>query len=350
MENDREKMMGKTNKNKIKSGASATLLIAVFVLMTQSACSRKDPFEVAFRATDPMTGRSAVEKVSDQGLLAQLALISYDRSVREAALQKITDRYLIAKIAVTVKDTVLKGIAYGRLSGDSLSSIAGQLRQSSPYKFIDSDLSALLPVIRVLDYPEVVSKVGRIAKIEMSWSEKTQMYRISGYNAASELCKGEIFKISIKFSAGELVLNERWEAEFPTSVDLAGPGAISFFPVSVYTGDRLKPVLDCLSQSEMISIAGRETKFRENNKDYMWFADRYKSINIYADDLFDGSFDYMTYQTIVEEIALKNDNWEIRRTAVAKLWNRSLLLKIATEDKDERVRDLAAKVLYGKDN
>jgi hypothetical protein len=323
---------------------------AIKILLTPFACHIADPFEVAFKAADTKNGIVAVEKVKDQCLLAQLALVSFEGSVRVAALSKITDQYLIAKIAITSYDSILKNIALRMLSHDSISGFVRQLRTRSPNKYIESDLSALLPVIRILGYPEIINKVGKISSVEISWSEKTQIYTITGSNPSTELCKGEILNISIRFSENELILKERWEAKFPKSVDLAGPKGITFFPVSRYTGDRPKPVLDCLTQSEIITVAQRETKFRENNKDYLWFADRYNSINLSSDKLFDSSFDDMTYQTLLEEIAKKNDNWEIRCTAVKKLWSHFLLMKIATEDKDERVRNMAATVLYGNDN
>jgi hypothetical protein len=89
---DKKKMIHIHSYDKFRQECSYIQLLAFLILIFAQGCKRADPFEVAFRETDAKKGISAISKVNDQCLLAQIALIANNGSVREAALHKLTDQ------------------------------------------------------------------------------------------------------------------------------------------------------------------------------------------------------------------------------------------------------------------
>src|ERR1039458_6383713 len=59
---------------------------------------------------------AAVRELTDQALLAKVAVESKDPVVRGAAVRKLTDLALLAKVAVESKDPVVRGAAVGKLT------------------------------------------------------------------------------------------------------------------------------------------------------------------------------------------------------------------------------------------
>jgi phosphosulfolactate synthase (CoM biosynthesis protein A) len=73
--------------------------------------------------------KAAVEKLTDQAALAKVAVEAGDPHVREAAVEKLTDQVALAKVAVEAKDSSVRWIAVERLTDQvALAKVAVEAR------------------------------------------------------------------------------------------------------------------------------------------------------------------------------------------------------------------------------
>jgi len=76
--------------------------------------------EIAVNATDRAVRRAAVERITDQTLLAKMAFDGKDLSVRRSAIERITDQTSLAKIAIEEQNPFLRRVAIERLTDPEL--------------------------------------------------------------------------------------------------------------------------------------------------------------------------------------------------------------------------------------
>ena len=144
------------------------------------------------KSKDPNVRKAAVQKLTDQSVLAKIAMEDKDESVREAAVQKVTDptilKFTKAFYTVPPEHRV-------RLMGD------------------------ILPAIHVLSRPEVVNKVGEITSIRAQWSPLRCPYFSFGHNRGRDIeafqDQGEEFTCSIELRNLSIPLSHSWCTEFP---------------------------------------------------------------------------------------------------------------------------------------
>lgn len=76
--------------------------------------------KVALGSNDWSVRNAAVKKLTDEAVLAKIAVEDKDSYVREAAVTKVTDQVLLAKVAMEDDNTVVRSAAFDKLTDQSL--------------------------------------------------------------------------------------------------------------------------------------------------------------------------------------------------------------------------------------
>lgn len=94
--------------NKIKlihsKRAFYKLLASIYVILL-IGCT--DPAKVALETKDSKQGKLAIEKITDQEILAKVSLEAKTTEVRLSAIEKLTDQSLLAKIAINANEDAI---------------------------------------------------------------------------------------------------------------------------------------------------------------------------------------------------------------------------------------------------
>jgi uncharacterized DUF497 family protein len=110
--------------------------------------------EIAKTASNGYVRVAVVEKLSDQNLLAEIARTASDGDVREAAFKKLSDQNLLAKIAKTASD------------GDVRSAAVGKLRDQTVFSEIaktDTDGDFRVAAVNELRDPTLLAEMAKTA-------------------------------------------------------------------------------------------------------------------------------------------------------------------------------------------
>ena len=337
-------------------------LLACMFMITISGCSDPDPVEFALGTMDSSKGRAAVERISDQEELAEVALRAVNLNVRQAAAQKLidqkvlakfisrtrgnpdilracferlTDQELLAKVAIEMRDSEIRRAAVCKVTDqaalariffeaeDNGAGYAAFMKLTTPellekvaadhknksvqliYKFIrgfDSVpewhrnrlMGDMLPAFRVLNDPEVVKELGEIVSIKADWSSRRKTYSTPD---GTKLQAGERFGFLIGVTKQPRQSAHSWETYYP-EFQVYVQQLPHFRPANVHVEDLLGPAFGVLSQGVLTRISLEEG--RHNN---------------------------------------------VRKAAVQKLTDETVLANIVREDKDLEVRQAAQKRL-----
>jgi len=239
------------------------------------------PGKIPVQTRDSDVRMGALWKITAPALLAKLAVEAGDSSVRLGAVSMLTDRALLAKVAAEARDSDIAVIAEdGRTIGafDSIPQ-AHRIRL----------MRAIIPAIRVLTDPDIVTAVGKIISIRTTWLKTS-----ATYDFGLQTLWGEQFGCSIQLEKLSTPLHRYWTTNFPVTVSLPLNGTAQlFFPAKVNAADLLGPVVDRLPQG------------------------------------------------VLERLAVQDHDREMRQLAVVKLTDQAVLAKLAVEDADEEIRQTA---------
>lgn len=250
--------------------------------------------EVAIEIEDP----TAVDKLTDPSVLVKIALESGNPEAREAAVKKLTNPDMLVKIAVENKDRIAQSLYKLIRACDSI-----------PKEHNKRLVAMISPVIRVLNYPEVVDIAGEIISIETSWHYTSAVYSAGVEKTITK--QGECFNCSIALKKLTMPLSHSWSTEFEPITHSSG-----FRSALVDAGDLLEPILARSSQTLVAKIAV------ENN-------DR---------DVREAAFKQLTDQALLAKLAIEEENSREFKSILDKLAPQTLLTNIYVSDKDQWVR------------
>jgi hypothetical protein len=278
-------------------GFFALLLIGVSAIFLDGCIKSYNPSKIALTTTDCTKGIAAVEYMTDQAVLEQVAQDALCSDVRQSAVEKLTNQNVIAKIAITdsvfsviskaidkLSDpTLLAGIAFDKTSwlafsrlnnAEILKTMSAERKDKNVqliYKFIrafdyiplkhrERFLNDLFPVICILNDPDVTAKIGEIENIVAVWTPVSEHYRATTpesdqyYTGPEKTVNGEKIKftITVRKSNNIYSLSHTWLSVFPNSVY-----TVDYVDAEVNGGDLLFPVFEKLSQQELIKLTGK---------------------------------------------------------------------------------------------
>lgn len=304
------------------------------LVATSSIDDQKNLARIIMKDKNEDVRIAAIKKLTDQALLTEIFKKSKESWIRAAVVDKMTDLVLLSDISKRDKDEIVRRAAVERLSNQTLLAKAvfddsllceyalkillEQYSQSKLdatnqdwrirliFRFIAAFdpvptehklylMLKVLPVIRVLLYPEIASEIGEIDLIDTSWSGTSQNYG----GALSGFMHGEIFTFKIIVHNLQKPLSYQWSTNFPLNTSSFG-----FLHARVYYQDFLEVIFRKLKNQQIL------LGIIKNNKDYL-----------------------------------------IRYAAVKKLVDQAELKVIAKKDKDPSVRKAAEnrlKELQGK--
>jgi hypothetical protein len=272
-----------------------------------------DPVKIALETCNPKKGIRAVEKLTDQVIIAKVALESCNNYIRKAAVEKLTDQVLLTKIVMDVEDSIVSYSAIKKLTDPNILMMINAFN-SIPKDHRNRLMTSILPVILTLNDSEIKGTIGEIVSISTEWKPVEQEYAMSVYNVSTRTTKwsghktvpGEKFKCSIELKNLTIPLSKTWVTTFPNEVS-----DFEFRGAGIKVGDLLEPIFESLSQTILEKIA----LYNEN------FSIRESAIN------------KLVSQFILSKIAVEEKNIQLRKTAISKLTDEALL-KIMSKDKD----------------
>jgi hypothetical protein len=271
--------------------------------------------------------RTAVKKLTDQDLLAKVALEAWYRDVRIAAVKKLADQAALGKVAADDEDWRVRLIFKVIRAYDS---VPTEYRERLIRERLIADV---LPAIRILSDPVVVSVIGDIVTVKTYW-ESTN----ASYTGGTK--HGEEFTCSIKVRNLPTSLSHTWSTYYPYITDSLG-----FESADVNAGDLLGPAFDRLSQAALAKIA-QEDKDEDVRKAAVWELTDQSLLAKVAVEAGDRNVRRaavwkLTDQAALAKIAQEDEGGDVRQAAVDKLIDQELLAKIAQEDEDGDVRQAA---------
>jgi hypothetical protein len=213
------------------------------------ACS--ELADIARSDKDCKVRRVAVEKLTDQKIIAGIAMSDKDWGVSFVAVEKLTDEAALASIALEGNfhdSAALKKLAdpaaLAKVAVDDKNWRVRLIRKfiaafdSVPTEHRERLMLAVFPAIRTLSYPAVSSKVGDIVSIKTNWDGTSQYY--TGVFIGHKT--GEMFTFSIKVRKLTEPLSHTWGTNFPFKTS-----SLSFLPADVNASDLYQKAFDKLT-------------------------------------------------------------------------------------------------------
>ena len=296
---------------------------------------------------------AAVAKLTDQDLLAKIALEAKDWSVlRLAAVEKLTDQALLAKIALEdekrVREAAVKVLidqaALGKIAVDNenwrvrLILKVIQAFDSVPTEHRERLIAEVLPALRVLSDPAVVSVIGDIVSVKTDWKSSSALYIVGGTK------RGERFTCSVKVRNLPESLSHIWSTSFPQETRDLG-----FESADVNAGDLLKPAFDRLSPAALAKYAVEDEDWGVRQAAVEKLMDQAVLAKVAVEDedmhVRQAAVENLMDQAVLAKVAVKDKDESVRIAAVEKLTDQGVLAKIVVEDEDMHVRQAAVRKL-----
>lgn len=327
---------------------------------------------------------SACKKLTDQPLLAKIALEGKEMFVCEAAAEKLTDPSALAKVVLESKDLYVSRTALKKLNDPSLlANVAFKAHLTTSrieaFDNIDSKtlaersvsakdpvtcrLASLLLNIRrgVLDIPDmhkdrlcrevlgiagafldplVITELGDVQDIKTKWEFREVRYYKPG-KTWDYTVKGETFTVSVKLC--NVFITRTWSTDFPYEtrqefipasahfVDDFCENIVLELSIPILNEVALKSENKALRRAATVELA-RQARAKFDMED------KSPSVRLSA-------VKKLTDQALLAKIAVETMDSDVRAAAVRKLTDQAVLAKIAVEDKDRYVRSAAANKL-----
>jgi hypothetical protein len=169
-----------------------------------------------------------------------------DEDVCYMASVKIATQTSLSAEAVDDKDWKVRLILKIKSAFDSV-----------PTEHRERLMKEVLPAIRVLINPAVVSEVGEIVSIGTEWNKKIQSYSyVLGGSGAGGM-PGEIFTCSIKVQKLPEPLSHTWETSFPERTIIS---VENFIPAEINAADLLTKLFNKITNKKVLADIARNDK------------------------------------------------------------------------------------------
>jgi hypothetical protein len=288
------------NKRKLVGAMTAALCVVLLVLPGCSPSQTKLA-KVAMELHEDLGAReAAVDRLTDEALLAKVALNTNNYTVQVAAAGKLTDQALLSKVAVEAHDEGVRVAAVKRLTDQALlTKVALQ-----PLSFDNEDV--------IVAAVEKLTDQALLAKIA------TKNGNIGVRAAAVRTLTDQALKAQIAMGDKEFFVKE---AGLKTLTDQALLAKIAVEGRDV--GDRCAAVQALTDKALVAKIAV------EDESEYVRVA----------------AVQRLTDQGLLARIAVEDEAGAVRCAAVKTLTDQPLLARIAIEDKVEAVRQRAVETI-----
>ena len=360
----------------LDSSNAATRLRAVQEVVTDQTVLAG----VAVEDEDRDVRLAAVEKLADQDLLAGIALGQrVGISVREAAVDKLTDYGVLAKVTLVTLGGSLSSRAATKLPDDAaLANLASTTEDADIRDSIERLLQVfaaidglpgehkyrlMTPILRVagaLAHPTIASEV-KIASIRTQWDPISWPYsagRVPGERFTMT------FVVVVQNETQEV--SHTWETDFPATLpSLRFRSAIATADGQI--PDVLEDMFSNLSQSKLAEIAlgtrreslsAREAAVRHlTDQDLLakvvveavWEKPSnrwtFEALGMIGGSVRVAAARKLADQDLLSKVAVEDEDADVRRVAVEKLTDQGLLAEVAVGDADADVRRAAVEKL-----
>ncbi len=206
---------------------------------------------------------SCQREVINQTDLAKLAIVGDSIQIRIEALNKITEEFLITKIAYISTDSIVSSKAFQSIKHPYIAKMHEAIK-SVPNSAQNHILKAILPVLHILSYQEVINKVGKISSIGIKWKPREQSYRASYGSVTSH---GEDIICNIEFE-NDSCLTSSWVTQFPESYTVVNSSSSLFFTANINPVDLIYKITGSLPESVVRQIAKDVKQYYEFEVDW----------------------------------------------------------------------------------
>ena len=361
----------------LDSSITATRLRAVQEVVTDQTVLAV----VAVEDEDGDVRLAAVEKLTDQDLLAGIVMGQYvGERVREAAVDELTDYGVLAK--VTLARTAGSRAAARKLPDEAaLATLASTTEDADIRDSIERLLQVfaaidgvpglhkyrlmahVLGVAGALAHPTIASEV-EIASIRTQWDPISGYY--TGRPAPGDV-PGERFTMTfvVVVQNETQEVSHTWETDFPRTLrSLRFRSALASGQIT----DMLEDIFSNLSQSKLAEIAlgTRRESLSAREAAVRHLTDQDLLAKVVVEAVWEKpliryrwGFDFgmiggsvrvaaarkLADQDLLSKVVVEDEDADVRRVAVEKLTDQGLLAEVAVEDEDADVRRAAVEKL-----
>ena len=304
-------------------------VLAVFIC-AMAGCKHQKP---TIEDKDSKGRMLAVKDLTDQALLARVALSDEDYHVRLAALDKITDQDLLVKVILLDDNLQIRDNAKRKLA-DSLrlnqvSEYLDPIKRASAIATLSETDPALNLKMLELYGSEASREYVCIIHLKLATQEsriKSRFPRLRcdavvksiygpsyyfGFTRINLTVKGEYIAIKLR-EDNITVAEDSWSTEFPTKIP-AGIGSDVYFDAKLHGEDLLKKLL-------------QRPEFTND--------DLIELMNSKIEEVRIAVVDILTDQAVLAKVAIEDKDADVRKIAIEKLTDQAILAKIAIDAKD----------------
>lgn len=270
--------------------------------------------------------KTAISKISEQKVIAEICINDTDTEIREVALKKLKDQTALADVAINDKDITIKKLAVEKISDQKLLGfVAINSLDDEIYRIalngISNDLIYTEVAIKAKIRYTIFAAIDKITDIVTLTEIVTNCKKLEGREYA--LNKIDEPKVLKYFAIHDDIPQIRRLAILNLDDNKLMCEIIKNDPNSAV---RCAAAIKVDNQKELISLA-------KNDEDEMIRLDATKNIKNKA---------------VLAEIAIQDEEYSVRRAAIKDIVDQSVLTEIAKNDSDESVRCQAIRRLTNK--
>lgn len=270
--------------------------------------------------------QAAVEKLTDQALLAKIAVKEENPDVRQAAVYKLTDQSLLAKIAVQDNNQYVRSAAVINLTDQNvLAKIAIEavdFRFDVREAFLHLTDQALLARIAVEAKNEDVRK-----NAVKDLTDQALRTKIAIEAKDADVRATAVEDLTDQALLAKIAIEDNSTSVRATAVEkLTDQALLTKFAVKDNNSDVRAIAVEKLTDQALLAKVAIDAKDSDTRK---------------------AAIEKLTDQAPLAKVAVAAINADARRATVGKLTNQTLLAKIAVEDKDQITRLLAIASMDG---
>jgi hypothetical protein len=256
-------------------------------------------------------GRAAVGKLTDQALLAKIAVEGKYDEAREAAVEKLTDQALLAKIAEQEESRFIRAKAVAAMdeSNPALKRWAGDLSA------LTSDTVESIARFRLaIHEPRITNRFPKVIFLVALRPYYQEYFSLNG-TGDERTMSGELVRFTLNQATVTLALKD-WGTNFPAKTK--DP---TFLAAQVHGEDLLAELLDRaeFTQGDLAELSSSEIP-----------------------ELRQAAVANLTDQAVLAKVAVEDKVRDVRLAAVKKLTDQELLARVALEAGDSDTRQSAS--------
>ncbi len=318
-------------------------------ILTQMALSDEER-KVRWAATDKITNQTKLAQTT----LAQIALSDKDHFVRYKATEKITDQKILTQIALSDDDQLIRQSATEKITDQTilaeiaLSDSHDRVRNCATKKIIDQKILTQIALsdddkdVRLLATEKTTNQT---ILAEIALSDKECRIRLAAVKNLEDQNTLEKIALSdkdynLRVSAIEKIIDQITLTHIALSDD---DFMIRLSATKKITDQTILAQIAFSNDHEAIREIAIKNLEDQNTLTKIALSDKDDSARLFATEK-------ITDQIILTQIALSNVSKGIREIAIKNLVDQNILVEIATTDFDHKIRLLAAENIKDQDS